>query len=474
MRGVPTNIGTVHFVGIGGIGMSGIAEVMDNLGYEVQGSDAKESATVERLRSRGIRIAIGHAPENVENAAVVVTSTAVKRTNSEVAYALENRIPVVRRAEMLAELMRLKSTVAVAGTHGKTTTTSMIAALLDAGKIDPTVINGGIIEQYGSNARLGDSEWMVVEADESDGSFLRLDGTIAVVTNIDPEHLDHYGDFDGVKDAFVEFIHNVPFYGAAILCIDHPEVQAVIGKVRDRNVVTYGFNLQADICGVNIQPDAGGNVFDVIVRRRGQEDRRIEGVRLPMPGRHNVQNALAAIAVSIEMGCPDEVICNGFSAFGGVRRRFTKVGEVPSGDGVATIIDDYGHHPVEIRAVLGAARESAGDGRVIAVVQPHRYTRLRDLMDEFQSCFNEADEVYVTPVYAAGEDPIEGVDADALVGGLKARGHRAAQTVEDEQDLASKLADDLRAGDLVVCLGAGDITQWAAGLADGIARASTA
>ena len=277
-----------------------------------------------------------------------------------------------------------------------------------------------------------------------------------------------------MKDAFVEFIHNVPFYGAAILCIDHPEVQAVIGKVRDRNVVTYGFNLQADICGVNIRPDAGGNVFDVIVRRRGQEDRRIEGVRLPMPGRHNVQNALAAIAVAIEMGCPDEVICNGFSAFGGVRRRFTKVGEVPSGAGVATIIDDYGHHPVEIRAVLGAARESAGTGRVIAVVQPHRYTRLRDLMDEFQSCFNEADQVYVTPVYAAGEDPIEGADAEALVAGLKARGHRAVQSVEDEDDLAAKLADDLAAGDFVVCLGAGDITYWAAGLANGIAKASSA
>ncbi len=463
MRGVPTDIGTIHFVGIGGIGMSGIAEVMANLGYAVQGSDLKESPVVQRLRSRGVTVAIGHAQENVEGAAVVVTSTAVKRTNPEVAYALENRIPVVRRAEMLAELMRLRSTIAVAGTHGKTTTTSMIAALLDHGNIDPTVINGGIIEQYGSNARLGDSDWMVVEADESDGSFLRLDGTIAVVTNIDPEHLDHYGDFEGVKDAFVEFIHNVPFYGAAVLCIDHPEVQAVIGKVRDRNVVTYGFNLQADICGVNVRPDAGGNCFDVIVRRRGQEDRRIEGVRLPMPGRHNVQNALAAIAVAVEMGCSDEVVIGGFSNFGGVRRRFTKVGEV---DGT-TIIDDYGHHPVEIRAVLGAARE-ASDGRVIAVVQPHRFTRLRDLMEDFQSAFNEADQVYVTPVYAAGEDPIEGVDAEALVAGLKSRGHRSAATVADEEDLAKTLAESVEPGDLVVCLGAGDITRWAAELADAV------
>ena len=470
MKGVGTDIGTIHFVGIGGIGMSGIAEVMHNLGYSVQGSDLAASASVERLRARGIPVAIGHAAENVTGAAVVVTSTAVKRTNPEVAFALENRVPVVRRAEMLAELMRLKSTVAVAGTHGKTTTTSMIAALLDSGAIDPTVINGGIIEQYGSNARLGDSEWMVVEADESDGSFLRLDGTIAVVTNIDPEHLDHYGDFDGVKRAFVEFIHNVPFYGAAILCIDHPEVQAVIGKVRDRRVITYGFSLQADICGVNVRPEDGGNVFDVIVRQRGQEDRRIEGVHLPMPGRHNVQNALAAIAVSIEMGCGDEVIKNGFGSFSGVRRRFTKVGEVAVDGGKATVIDDYGHHPVEIRAVLSAARESAGKGRVLAVVQPHRYTRLHDLMDEFQTAFNEADEVFVAPVYAAGEDPIDGVDSAALVTGLKSRGHRAATSVEDESHLATILSGEIRPGDYVVCLGAGDITKWAAGLADAIAQ----
>ena len=474
MRGVPTDIGVIHFVGIGGIGMSGIAEVMNNLGYTVQGSDMNESPTVERLRKQGISVSIGHEKENVEGAAVVVISTAVRRTNPEVAHALENRIPVVRRAEMLAELMRLKSTVAVAGTHGKTTTTSMIAALLDAGSVDPTVINGGIIEQYGSNARMGDSDWMVIEADESDGSFLRLDGTIAVVTNIDPEHLDHYGDFDGVKRAFVEFIHNVPFYGAAVLCIDHPEVQAVVGQVRDRRVITYGFSLQADICGVNVRPDAGGNNFDVIVRQRGEEDRRIEGVRLPMPGRHNVQNALAAIAVAIEMGCDDEVIRNGFGQFGGVRRRFTKVGTIPFEKGAATIIDDYAHHPVEIRAVLEAAREAAEaseEGRVIAVAQPHRYTRLQDLMEEFQSCFNEADQVYITPVYAAGEDPIEGIDADALVNGLKSRGHRSAATIEDQDALARTLAEESGPGDVVVCLGAGDITKWAAGLADAVAKA---
>jgi len=470
MKGVGTDIGTIHFVGIGGIGMSGIAEVMGNLGYTVQGSDIAEGPSVERLRARGITVHIGHAPENVEGVAVVVTSTAVRRTNPEVVAALENRIPVVRRAEMLAELMRLKSTVAVAGTHGKTTTTSMIAALLDKGDVDPTVINGGIIEQYGSNARLGDSDWMVVEADESDGSFLRLDGTLAVVTNIDPEHLDHYGDFDGVKKAFLEFIQNVPFYGAAILCVDHPEVQAVIGEVRDRKVVTYGFSLQADICGVNIRPSSGGNTFDVMVRQRGEEDRRIEGVHLPMPGRHNVQNSLAAIAVAIEMGCSDDVIREGFGGFGGVRRRFTKVGAVDLDGGSVGVIDDYAHHPVEIRAVLSAAREAVADneGRVIAVAQPHRYSRLNDLMEDFQTCFNEADIVYITPVYEAGEAPMPGVDSTALVDGLKSRGHRSAQTIEDREALAAALAAEITAGDIIVCLGAGDITRWAAGLADAI------
>jgi UDP-N-acetylmuramate--alanine ligase len=459
MKGVGTDIGTIHFVGIGGIGMSGIAEVMHNLGYTVQGSDIAESPTVERLRARGISVRIGQEKENVEGAAVLVTSTAVKRDNPEVVSALENRIPVVRRAEMLAELMRLKSTVAVAGTHGKTTTTSMIAALLDAGGIDPTVINGGIIEQYGSNARLGDSDWMVVEADESDGSFLRLDGTIAVVTNIDPEHLDHYGTFDDVREAFVEFIENVPFYGAAILCIDHAEVQRAISMVRDRRVVTYGFSASADVRGTNVRPDAGGNMFDVTIRQRGEEPRELKDIRLPMPGRHNVQNALAAIAVAAEMSCDDDVICNGFANFGGVRRRFTRTGEALG----AVVIDDYAHHPVEISAVLSAAREAA-KGRVIAVMQPHRYSRLGELMADFQTCFNDADAVFVTPVYAAGEQPVEGVNADALVEGLKSRGHRDVASVADRDELVRALAPTLREGDMVVCLGAGDITRWAAAL----------
>ena len=471
MKGVGTDIGTIHFIGIGGIGMSGIAEVMHNLGYSVQGSDVAEGYVVEGLRAKGIKVMIGHKAENLGDAAVVVTSTAIKRGNPEVELALETRVPVIRRAEMLAELMRLKSTVAVAGTHGKTTTTSMIAALLDAGGVDPTVINGGIINSYGSNARLGNSDWMVVEADESDGSFLRLDGTIAVVTNIDPEHLDHYGSFDRVKDAFVEFVGNVPFYGAALLCLDHPEVQAILPRVQDRRIVTYGFSAQADIRGENVRPVPGGNLFDVLIRDRDGHVEKISDIMLPMPGRHNVSNSLAAIGVALQLGITHDVICTGFEKFGGVKRRFTKVGEVPVGDGVATVIDDYGHHPVEIKAVLAAAREGAL-GRVVAVVQPHRFTRLRDLMDEFQQAFNDADIVYAAPVYAAGEPPIEGVDSAALVAGLKRRGHRHAATVADADDLAMQLAADLQPDDMIVCLGAGDITKWAAGLASAIATKS--
>jgi UDP-N-acetylmuramate--alanine ligase len=466
MKGVATDIGTIHFVGIGGIGMSGIAEVMHNLGYKVQGSDMAEGYVVQGLRDKGIAVHIGQKAENLGDAAVIVTSTAIKRGNPELEAALERRIPVVRRAEMLAELMRLKSTVAVAGTHGKTTTTSMVAALLDAGGVDPTVINGGIINSYGSNARLGASDWMVVEADESDGSFLRLDGTIAVVTNIDPEHLDHYGSFDAVKDAFVEFVENVPFYGAALLCLDHPEVQGIIPRLRDRRVVTYGFSAQADVRGVNVTPIPGGNRFETIVRNRDGTTRSIEGIELPMPGRHNVQNALAAIGVALEVGIDDATIQQGFAKFGGVKRRFTKVGET----GGVTIIDDYGHHPVEIRAVLSAAREGV-ENRVIAVVQPHRYSRLGDLMEEFQQAFNDADMVYVAPVYAAGEAPVEGVDAEALVEGIKRRGHRSAATIADADALAITLAGVTKPGDMVVCLGAGDITKWAAGLADAIEAA---
>jgi len=471
MKGAGTDIGTIHFIGIGGIGMSGIAEVMHNLGYAVQGSDIADSYVTEGLRKKGISITIGHDAANLGDAAVVVTSTAVRRGNVEVEAALARRIPIVRRAEMLAELMRLKSTVAIAGTHGKTTTTSMVAAMLEAGGIDPTVINGGIINSYGSNARLGASDWMVVEADESDGSFLRLDGTIAVVTNIDPEHLEHYGGFDEVKSAYIEFIENVPFYGAAILCLDHPEVQAIIPRIRDRRIITYGFSAQADVRGVNVQPVPGGNRFDVLVRDRDGNTRSIEGVTLPMSGRHNVQNALAAVAVALQMGCDDALIRTGFGKFGGVKRRFSKVGQIACDDGCALVIDDYAHHPVEIHAVLSAAREGltgSPDGRVIAVVQPHRYSRLGDLMDDFQQAFNDADIVYALPVYAAGEEPIEGISSDALVAGLIERGHHAAVSLSESAELHEALAGSVKAGDMVVCLGAGDITKVAAGLADAI------
>ncbi|HET6537190.1 MAG TPA: UDP-N-acetylmuramate--L-alanine ligase [Sphingopyxis sp.] len=477
MRGVATDIGIIHFVGIGGIGMSGIAEVMHNLGYQVQGSDLAEGYVVESLRERGIKVVIGHAPVNVEGVAVVVTSTAVRRTNPEVEAALAQRIPVVRRAEMLAELMRLKSTVAIAGTHGKTTTTSLVAALLDAGGIDPTVINGGIINNYGSNARLGASDWMVVEADESDGSFLRLDGTIAVVTNIDPEHLDHYGSFDAIKNAFCEFIENVPFYGAAMLCLDHPEVQAIIPRIRDRRIVTYGFSAQADVRGTNVRPGPGGNCFDVVIRDRDGGVRTLENVNLPMSGRHNVQNALAAVAVATHMGVADEQIICGFEGFSGVKRRFSRVGEIAVDGGVISVVDDYAHHPVEIRAVLAAARESVGTGRVIGVMQPHRFTRLRDHMEDFQQAFNDADVAWVLPVFAAGESPIEGVDAAALVMGLSERGHRQAAEIDGADALAKAVREaiadgEIAAGDMIICLGAGDVTKMAAGLAAATAPAN--
>ena len=468
MKAMGTDIGIIHFVGIGGIGMSGIAEVMHQLGYKVQGSDVSESYVVEKLRKSGISVSIGHAPENLGEAAVVVSSTAIKDSNPEMVAAAERRLPRVRRAEMLAELMRMQKTVAVAGRHGRTTTTSMVAALLDGGGLDPTVINGGIINRYGSNARLGKSDWWVIEADESDGSFLRLDGTIAVVTNIDPEHLEHYGSFDRVKDAFVEFIENVPFYGLAVLCVDHPEVQNIIGRIRDRRIVTYGFSALADVRADNVSAIPGGSQFDAVILGKDGDRRFIERVYVPMPGRHNVQNALAAIAVALEMGISDEDIVKGFDKFDGVKRRFTKVSEI---DG-AIIIDDYAHHPTEIRAVLSAAREGA-EGRVIAVMQPHRYTRLEALMEDFQNAFNDADVVMVTPVYAAGEEPIEGVNSDALAEGLRAHGHRMVRAVSDVDDLCRSLRDLAAEGDMIICMGAGDITKWAAGHADGICAERT-
>ena len=457
MRALPLTIGTIHFVGIGGIGMSGIAEVLHNLGYVVQGSDIADNYNTKRLAELGMKVMIGHRAENVGAAQVVVVSTAVKADNPEVLAARARLVPVVRRAEMLGELMRLKWSIAIGGTHGKTTTTSMIAQLLTAAKYDPTVINGGIINAYGTNARLGQGDWMVVEADESDGSFLRLPHTIAVVTNIDPEHLDHYGSFDRLRTAFTQFIENVPFYGFACLCADHAEVQALIPRVSDRKVVTYGLSVSADVRAVNLRLDQHGADYDVIVTNRVSDaDRTIAGLRLPMFGRHNVQNSLAAVAVAVEMGIDDDVIRQGLASFTGVKRRFTRTGEAHG----ITVIDDYGHHPVEIAAVLKAARQAYG-GRVIAVVQPHRYSRLAQLREEFTGCFGDADIVVVADVYAAGEAPIEGVNRDMLVNALRRAGQREVLPLEDPQDLPELVWQVARPGDLVVCLGAGSITNWA-------------
>lgn len=465
MKSVPFDIGVVHFVGIGGIGMSGIAEVMHNLGYKVQGSDLSKNANVERLISLGIEVKIGQQASNLVDAKVVVVSSAIKAENPEMKEAKRLGLPVVRRAEMLAELMRLKWCVSVAGTHGKTTTTSMVAAVLDAAKIDPTVINGGIINSYGTNARLGESDWMVVEADESDGTFVKLPATIAVVTNMDPEHLDFYGTFDAEKEAFRQFLDRVPFYGSAVLCIDHPEVQGLIGALQGRKFITYGMSAQADVRAVNIVSKMGATTFDVKVRgRSGGEDKTIPSVRLPMPGNHNVQNALAAIAVGLEMRISTDVLANAFANFGGVKRRFTITGEV----GGVTVVDDYGHHPVEISAVLKAARDSF-DKKVIAVVQPHRYSRLNSLFEEFCTCFNDADVVIVTPIFEAGEQPIEGASQEALVEGLLARGHRQVDTINGPEDLAATVSKYAERGDVVICLGAGSISAWANALPQGLA-----
>lgn len=454
---LPQTIGVVHFIGIGGIGMSGIAEVLHNLGYEVQGSDQNDSANVERLREKGIACFIGHRAENLGQAEVVVISTAISKDNPELMAARERLLPIVRRAEMLAELMRFHQAVAIGGTHGKTTTTSMVAALLESGGLDPTVINGGIINAYGTNARIGKGDWMVVEADESDGTFLKLPAEIAVVTNIDPEHLDHYGSFEKVREAFRQFVENVPFYGFGVMCIDHPEVQALVSRIEDRRIISYGENPQSDVRFSNIRMDGTDSVFDVTIReRKSGEVIEMAGLRLPMPGRHNVSNATAAIAVAHQLGLSPEQIRSGLSAFGGVKRRFTRTGTWNG----ATIFDDYGHHPVEIKAVLGAAREACR-GHLIAVVQPHRYTRLRDLFDDFASCFNDADTVLVAPVYPAGEQPIEGVDSAGLVTRMRAAGHRDARVIKGPDDVAPLIRQMAGEGDFVIFLGAGNITQWA-------------
>jgi len=454
---LPSEIGPIHFVGIGGIGMSGIAEVLMNLGYTVQGSDAADNANARRLRDKGAKVYVGHEASHVDGAEVMVVSSAIKRDNPELVVARERRLPVVRRAEMLAELMRLKSCVAVAGTHGKTTTTSLVAALLDAGQFDPTVINGGIINAYGTNARLGAGDWMVVEADESDGTFLKLPADIAIVTNVDAEHLDHFKTFAGVQQAFLDFIDNVPFYGFAVMCTDHPIVQRLVGRIEDRRIITYGENPQADVRLIDLDNTGGNSRFAVQFHdREGTVVHTIDNLTLPMPGRHNALNATAAVAVAHELNIADDLIRKALAGFGGVRRRFTRAGEW---NGV-TIIDDYGHHPVEIAAVLKAAREST-KAQVIAVVQPHRYTRLHSLFEPFSTCFNDADAVIVAEVYSAGEVPIEGVDRDHLVAAIRARGHRQVIALPGQPELAGIVRGLAEPGDYVVCLGAGNITQWA-------------
>jgi UDP-N-acetylmuramate--alanine ligase len=454
---LPTQLGAIHFVGIGGIGMSGIAEVLLNHGYQVQGSDLKASKITERLEGLGARIFIGQKAENLEAAEVVVISSAIKPGNPELDAARARGLPVVRRAEMLAELMRLRSNIAVAGTHGKTTTTTLVATLLDAGGVDPTVINGGVIHAYGSNARVGQGDWMVVEADESDGTFNRLPATIAIVTNIDPEHMEHWGSIENLRQGFTDFVSNIPFYGLAVCCTDHPEVRALVGRITDRRITTFGFNAQADVRAMNLTYKGGVAHFDIALQAEGQV---IEGCSLPMPGDHNVSNALAAVAVARHLGMKGSEIRDALAGFKGVNRRFTKVGEV----GGITVIDDYGHHPVEIAAVLKAARQaigSDGGGRVIAVHQPHRYSRLSSLFEDFCGCFNDADVVAIAEVYAAGEDPIPGASRDDLVAGLIRHGHRHARAILSEDDLERLVREQARPGDMVVCLGAGTISTWA-------------
>jgi UDP-N-acetylmuramate--alanine ligase len=457
---VPLDIGAIHFIGIGGIGMSGIAEIMHNLGYRVQGSDATESANVKRLRDMGVTVHVGHNAGNLKDAHVVVYSSAVKPGNVEFDAARALSLPLVRRAEMLAEIMRLRSCIAIAGTNGKTTTTTMVASLLDAGGMDPTVVNGGIINAYGTNARLGAGEWVVVEADESDGTFLRLPATVAVVTNEDPDHLDYYGTFDAMRDAFQRFVENVPFYGFAVLCTDHPEVQAMVGRITDRRMITYGFNPQADARAVNVSFSQGASHFDMVFtdRRHGTEQ-RLNGLSLPMPGEHNVQNAIAAIVVARQLGVPDAVIAKGLAEFRGVGRRFTKVGEYNG----AAIIDDYAHNPFKIAAALRAARQ-AYSGPIVAVVQPHRYTRLRDTFEQFATCLNDADVAVIAPVYAAGEKEIEGINRDSYAEALRAHGHRNVLTINGEDDLAAAVKPFLKPGAAVIGTGAGSITGWMANL----------
>lgn len=461
MTALPLSIGIIHFTGIGGIGMSGIAEILNELGYQVQGSDLSANANVKRLRAAGIQVRTPQQAENLQNVSIVVISTAIKNDNVELIEARRQSLPVVHRSEMLGELMRLRWSVAVAGTHGKTTTTSIVSTLFDAARLDPTVINGGIISSWGSNARLGAGDWMVVEADESDGSFSRLKPTVAIVTNIDPEHLDYHGSFENLEQAFANFISSIPFYGFVTLCIDHPAVQRLLPTISDRRVITYGLSTNADIRATNLSHNNGQMTFDVLVSDRlGIKAGRLRNVNFPMLGEHNVQNCLAALSVCLEMGLDTQLICAGLAQFKGVGRRFDIKGK---SNGI-TVIDDYGHHPVEIKSALDAGRMYCGENKLIAVVQPHRYSRLKELFSDFCACFNEADHVVVADVYSAGESPLDGFEKEELTEGLRAYGHRSAHLLDTPNELAETILSFAQEGDLVMCLGAGSITQWAANL----------
>ncbi len=455
MISLPFDIGTTHFVGIGGIGMSGIAEIMHRMGLSVQGSDQAEGGNVVRLRDMGIPVSVGHASENIGDASAIVVSSAVKMNNPELRAATDRNVPVLRRADMLAELMRYKWCVTIAGTHGKTTTTALVATLLRADDRDPTVVNGGIMNAYGSNAWLGSGDWMVAEADESDGTFVRLPVAVGVITNIDPEHLDHYGSQTALEDAFIEFARNVPYYGALVVNGDHDGVAAIMDRIDHCTVVSFGFSESVDIRASDLRYDNGAATFDVTL-----PDGVVTGISLPMAGKHNVLNALAAFGVARQLGVKTDVITKAMAGVEGVQRRFTHVAEVAG----VHIIDDYAHHPVEIEAVLGAARE-AYQGRVIAVVQPHRYTRLRDLFDGFCNCFGEADLVLVADVFAAGEAPIDGFDRASLAAGIPGD----VLELADESALADVVAEHSQPGDVVVCLGAGSISAWSRRLPDALA-----
>ncbi len=459
-EGLPSKTRPIHFIGIGGIGMSGIAEILLNHGYKVQGSDQKQNKITERLSSIGARIFTGHVAEQIRGAGVVVVSSAIEPNNPELTAAHSSAIPVMRRAEMLAELMRLQPSIAIAGTHGKTTTTSLVAALLDHADLNPTVINGGIIHAYGSNARAGKGLWMVVEADESDGTFTRLPTTIALVTNIDPEHMEHWGSEAALHKGFFDFISNIPFYGLAVCCTDDPVVQEMVNRITGRRVLTFGLNETADVRGYNLHHRDGSVHFDIDLQ---EESQTIKNCRLPMPGAHNVTNALGAVGIARHLGIGVDQIREGLAGFKGVNRRFTTVGDV---DGI-TIIDDYAHHPVEIAATLNAARKIA-KGRVIAIHQPHRFTRLQHHFEAFCTCFQDADVVGIADVFAAGEAPLDGATRDALVAGIRDQGQKATYPIKAQADLVKFVQNHARSGDIVLCMGAGTISAWATSLLTGL------